>query len=269
MQRTLASSMLVLLGLASPGLALADDALHQAVSASWRTPAFTQRDTARHPEKELRLFGITPHSTVVEIWPGSGYWTEILAPYLHDHGQYIAAMGAPDGTHVESAFATFSPNEQAKFNADPDHFGRIRKSVLAQGHDDIAPPNSADVVLTFRNLHNWMKQGDAPEMIAAVYKALKPGGIFGVEDHRARPDQPQDPQARDGYVRQDYAIALIEKAGFKLVGTSEIDANPKDTTHWPKGVWTLPPTLALGQQDRARYQAIGEGDNFVLKFRKP
>jgi predicted methyltransferase len=122
--------------------------------------------------------------------------------------------------------------------------------------------------MTFRNLHNWMAAGDAVEMLGAIHAALKPGGIFGIEDHRASTATPQDPKAASGYVRQDYAIALIEKAGFTLVGTSEIDANTRDTANWPGGVWTLPPTLMLGQANRARYQAIGEADNFVLKFRR-
>jgi predicted methyltransferase len=118
-------------------------------------------------------------------------------------------------------------------------------------------------------LHNWMKEGSADEVFAAFYRALKPGGVLGIEDHRGRTDAPQDPAAADGYVRQDYAVALAEKAGFVFVGSSEINANPKDTANWPKGVWTLPPTFALGDLDRAKYAAIGEADNFVLKFRKP
>ncbi|WP_323991502.1 methyltransferase [Nguyenibacter sp. L1] len=268
MRPLLACALLTGLFLVPPAARADDAALRRAVADPARTPKFVARDAVRHPVEELEFFGITPRSTVVEIWPGGGYWTEILAPYLHDRGVYYVAMGAGDGTHVESAFSRFPQAEQERFDADPARFGRIRRTVLSQGHDDIAPAGSVDMVLTFRNLHNWMKQGDAEEMIAAVHKALKPGGIFCVEDHRARPDAPQDPRALSGYVRQDYAIALIEKAGFALVSHSEIDANPKDTTHWAKGVWTLPPTLALGEQDRARYQAIGEADNFVLKFRK-
>ncbi|WP_044562795.1 methyltransferase, partial [Azospirillum sp. B4] len=131
------------------------------------------------------------------------------------------------------------------------------------------PPGSADLVVTFRNLHNWIGGGYADEALAAFYKALKPGGILGIEDHRASDAQPQDPKATSGYVRQDYAIALARKAGFELVATSEVNANPKDTKDWPEGVWTLPPTLALKEKDRERYQAVGEADNFVLKFRRP
>ena len=141
--------------------------------------------------------------------------------------------------------------------------------MLGPKHVDIAPPGSADLILTFRNLHNWMEGGYADEALAACFKALKPGGILGVEDHRGRTEQQQDPKAQSGYVRMDYAIALAKKAGFELVGSSEMNANPRDTKDYAKGVWTLPPTLTLGDQDRAKYVAIGESDNFVLKFKKP
>ena len=248
--------------------AFADDALHAAIASSERSAKFVARDGARHPYEELSFFGVTPSSTVVEIWPGGGYWTEILAPYLHDHGTYFLALGAADGDKTEAYYAKLSAPIGPKFTSEPGVYGNVKQTVLALHHDDIAPPGSADFVLTFRNLHNWMKRGDAAEVLAAIHTALKPGGILGIEDHRARPTKPQDATADSGYVRQDYAVQLIEKAGFKLVGSSEIDANPKDTTDWPQGVWTLPPTYALGDTDRAKYAAVGEADNFVLKFRK-
>ena len=141
--------------------------------------------------------------------------------------------------------------------------------LFGTGHFDIAPPGSADLVLTFRNLHNWMDDGYADQALAACFTALKPGGILGIEEHRGRNDVPQDPKAESGYVRQDYVIALAKKAGFVLVESSEINANPRDTKDWPKGVWTLPPSLAMGEKDRDKYIAIGEGDNMVLKFQKP
>jgi predicted methyltransferase len=255
-----------LAGVALP--AFADDAaLRQAVAAPTREARFVARDAARHPVEELSFFGVTPQSTVVEIWPGGGYWTQILAPLLHDRGTYYAAMGTPDGSEDERGFA-LSPRFQKMLDSEPGIYGNVRLTAFGAHHPELAPAGSADVVLTFRNLHNWMDEGSVPAMLAAIHRALKPGGILGVEDHRANTKSPQDPKAANGYVRQDYAIALIEKAGFELVGTSEIDANPRDTADWPKGVWTLPPTYALKDVDHAKYEAIGEADNFVLKFRK-
>ena len=234
-------------------------ALEQAVRSPARDARFVARDPIRHPLEELRFFGLRPDANVVEIWPGGGYWTQILGPYLHARGAYTLALGPEDG--AGSAFSKMVA-------AHPELKETFSTTRFDDKNLDFAPPKSADLVLTFRNLHNWMEAGNAAQMLAAIHRVLKPGGIFGVEDHRGHTNAPQDPRAEDGYVRQSYAIALIEKAGFKLVGTSEINANPRDTANWPKGVWTLPPTFALGDRDRARYAAIGEGDNFVLKFEK-
>ncbi len=243
-----------------------DPALNKAIAGANRTPAMVQRDGVRHPAQELEFFGIKPNMTVVEIWPAGGYWTEILAPYLHDHGTYYAAnMPASMGPKIEEADAKF----KARLDADKAVYGNVKIADFGKGSYDIAPAGSADLVLTFRNLHNWMEMGFGDDVFPAFYKALKPGGILGIEEHRGSTAQPQDPAAKSGYVRQDYTIAMAEKAGFKLVGSSEMNANPKDTKDWPKGVWTLPPTFALGEQDHAKYAAIGEGDNFVLKFQKP
>jgi predicted methyltransferase len=156
-----------------------------------------------------------------------------------------------------------------KLAADPAAYSKVHVTELGRGRTDIAPEGSADFVLTFRNVHNWMELGDADEMFAAFYRALKPGGILGLEEHRGLDTVPQDPKAENGYVRQDYTVALAKKAGFELVGSSELNANPKDTKLWPQGVWTLPPTFALKDVDHAKYAAIGEADNFILKFRKP
>lgn len=241
-----------------------DPALKAAVAGPQRSAKFVARDAARHPLEELTFFGVTPRSTVVEIWPSGGYWTEILAPYLHDAGQYYAVVQA-SGPEAEK----FGPLMTQKIASDPAVYGKVVVTKLGPGQTDIAPPGSADLVVTFRNLHNWIKDGNDAEVLAAFYKALKPGGVLGIEDHRGNRTTPQDPKALSGYVRQDYAIGLAEKAGFRFLGSSEINANPKDTADWPKGVWTLPPSFALGDQDRAKYAAIGEADNFVLKFQKP
>jgi predicted methyltransferase len=242
-----------LMSVATAALAQSDDnALQQAIASPARSAAFIARDPVRHPAEELRFFGVKPDAKLVEIWPGGGYWTEILMPYLRGHGHYVAAL--PPGKQAAS-FRT--------------RFPKAETTELGDSHYTIAPRGSADVVVAFRNLHDWMATNEASQMLAAFFVALKPGGVLGVEDHRARPDRPQDPHAVSGYVRQDYAIALVQQAGFVFVGSSEINANPKDTTDWPKGVWTLPPTFALGEKDHARYAAVGEADNFVLLFRKP
>ncbi len=268
MRRRTALCLSAALLAALPAASRADDAIERVVHAPDRSPKFVARDAARHPAQELAFFGVGPRSSVVEIWPGGGYWTEMLAPLLHDAGTYRVALPAADGGPVDRKFAPQAATLRAKLAADPATYGRVLVTSLGERHDEIAPPGSVDVVLTFRNLHNWLGQGDAQEMLAAIHAALKPGGILGIEDHRGTASHPQDPQARSGYVRQDFATSLIEQAGFTLVGSSEINANPRDTTDWPNGVWTLPPMLAGGQVDRAKYLAIGEADNFVLKFRK-
>jgi predicted methyltransferase len=262
---------IIVLALGACGPAASTDlTLNSAVDNPARSAKFIARDGARHPLEELTFLGIAPQSTVVEIWPGGGYWTEILAPLLYDHGGYYVALQGKGGSEAADAEADkLNALLRAKIDADKATYGKLTPTVFGVGQSEVAPPASADFVLSFRNLHNWMKDGFAPEAFAAFYRALKPGGVLGLEEHRGQRDTAQDPKAEDGYVRQDYAIALAEKAGFEFVGSSEINANLKDTANWPKGVWTLPPTLRLGDQDRAKYEAIGEADNFVLRFRKP
>ena len=235
-----------------------DAALAKAVASEHRTPAFVERDKYRHPQEVLEFAGIKPTHTVVEISPGGGYWTEILGPYLKDKGTYYTAT-SPRAME----------NWNKKLADNKAHWGEVKVTEFTKDKYDVAPAGSADLVITSRNVHNWMGAGFADEAFAAFYKALKPGGILSVEEHRASTAQPQDPKAANGYVREDHTIALAEKAGFKLVDKSEALANPKDTKDWEKGVWTLPPSLALGETDRAKYQAIGEADNFLLKFQKP
>jgi predicted methyltransferase len=243
-----------------------DAALSAAVADPARTPTFAARDAARHPAEELTVFGITPKMTVVELWPGGGYWTEILGPYLaKGGGTYYVALNAPGDAEEDKGVERW----RSRMAAEKDRLGTIHETTLGPGHFDIAPPGSADLVLTFRNLHNWMDGGYADEVFAAIFKALKPGGILGIEEHRGRNDKPQDLKAADGYVREDYTVAMAKKAGLVLVGSSEINANPKDTKDWVDGVWTLPPTLSQKDKDRDRYIAIGEADNYVLKFQKP
>ncbi len=250
---------------ATPSLAVPSP-LAVAVSDPGRSANFVARDKARHPVEELNFFGIKPNMTVVELWPGGGYWTEILGPYLSKGGgTYYVSLNAPGDAEEDKGVERW----HAKIAAQKDRLGTIHETTLGPGHFDIAPAGSADLVLTFRNLHNWMDGGFADQALQACFTALKPGGILGIEEHRGPNDKPQDPKAKNGYVRQDYTIALAKKAGFVLVDSSEINANPKDTKDWVDGVWTLPPTLTQGDKDRAKYLAIGEADNFVLKFQKP
>jgi predicted methyltransferase len=238
--------------LRAQGMKGEDVKLRAKIANPARTPRYAPRDKWRHPYEVLRFFGLKDSMTVVEIWPGRrGWWMEILIPYLHNSGRYIAVQNR---------------NPKKRFHAKPGVEMVVSNFTSVV---DLGPPGSADMVLTFRNLHNWMKRGVVDNAFAAFLKVLKPGGVLGMVDHRSRTGAPQDPLAKNGYVREDYAIALAEKAGFKFVGKSEVNANPLDSTDHPAGVWTLAPSFRLKDQDRAKYAAIGESDRFVLKFVKP
>lgn len=237
------------------------------LSGAHRRPGNVARDPYRHPAETLAFFGIRADSRVVEILPGSGgYYMEILAPFLAAKGLYVAA------NRDELAAPQYLADHQKlleRLQAEPALYGKVVVTKFNADRHDIAPPGSADFVLTFRNLHNWIERGEAEAALRAFHKALKHGGVLGVVDHRGRTDQSQAAQMKSGYVREDYAIALIERAGFVLAGRSEVNANPKDSKDHPEGVWTLPPTYRMKDKDRARYAAIGESDRFTLKFVKP
>jgi predicted methyltransferase len=257
--------MLALVLMSSCVPALAQD-LAQWLNASHRRPANVARDGFRHPVEGLQFFGVKADSVVVEILPGSGgYYMEILAPFLREKGRYIAA-----DRHDAAPPQYVADRERlvARLKAEPALYGKVLLTRFNADQEEIAPAGSADFVLTFRNLHNWIERGEIEGALRAFHRALKPGGILGVVDHRGRTDQSQEAQMTSGYVREDYAIAVIEKAGFRLAGRSEVNANPKDTKDHPAGVWSLPPTYRLKDQDRAKYQAIGESDRFTLKFEK-
>jgi len=233
-------------------------ALKAVTEGKHRPDADKARDPYRHPLETLTWFGIKENMTAVEIWPGGGWYTDILAPFLKEHGTYYAAV---------------SENAQPfrdKLATKPELYSKIIVTELAPPTKvDVAPAGSADRVLTFRNVHNWMNRGYAEDVFKAMYRALKPGGILGLVEHRGNPAVPQDPKALSGYVTEEYVIKLAEAAGFKLVARSEINANPKDTKDHPQGVWTLPPTLRLKDVDRDKYLAMGESDRMTLKFMKP
>ncbi len=235
------------------------------LSAPHRSASNVVRDPYRHPSETLAFFGIQAHHTVIEVLPGSsGYYLEILAPWLKDKGHYIAA-------DRDDSLAQYIPDHLKllqRLKNEPQLYDQVQVTPFRADLHRIAPDASADVVISFRNLHNWMERNELQESLRAFHRALKPGGVLGVVDHRGRTDQTQDAQITSGYVRQDVAVALIEQAGFELVATSEVNANPKDTKDHPEGVWTLPPVYRLKDKDRAKYEAIGESDRFTLRFVK-
>jgi predicted methyltransferase len=236
------------------------------LAGAWRSAANRARDAYRHPKATLDFFGLQPDKTVIEITPGGGWYSEILAPLLRDNGHYIAALQAPTGDDEARADDTAL---HRKFAADPAQYGKAQIIRFDPKAPLLGAPGSADLVLTFRNVHNWVMADTAPAMFKAFFAVLRPGGVLGVVDHRADDDATPDAVKASGYLPTATVVKLATDAGFTLDGESEINANPKDTKDYPKGVWTLPPTLALGQQDRARYLAIGESDRMTLRFVKP
>jgi predicted methyltransferase len=248
--------------------------LADVLAGEWRGEE-AERDAERHPAETLEFFGIDPSGTIIEVWPGSGWYADILAPWIAGNGgQYVAAHFA-----LSSDNAARRRSRAGFENHVADHaiFGNVRIVDFGQRSGDLVEPGTADAVLTFRNVHNWMMFGYAEKAFDDFYVALRPGGLLGLVDHRLPTTREQDPQAGSGYVQQAYVIAMAEEAGFELVATSEINANPGDTADHPFGVWTLPPVRQSAQNgeeiaddfDRAYYDAIGESDRMTLLFRKP
>jgi predicted methyltransferase len=234
--------------------------LDSALGAPTRTPANVARDKYRHPKETLSFFGVSPAQSVVELWPGGGWYTEILAPYLAGSGALTVVP--PAGRNDERI--------RTKIVSDP-VYGKVQVATFTAGQPTSIADGSADVVLTFRNVHSWLG-GDAPiadQVFAEAFRMLKPGGTLGVVEHRLPESADDALQMSSGYVKVSTVQKLAEKAGFRLVASSEINANPKDTKDHPEGVWTLPPTLELGDKDREKYLAIGESDRMTLKFVKP
>ena len=244
--------------------------LEQAVAGAWRSADNVKRDAARHPVQTLTFFGIKPTDTVIEITPGGGWYAEILAPYLRDHGQYVAAvvdpMSLPAGNGRDYQQRAREGVEK-KFGGAPAQFDKATISAYDPAAPVLGAPGTADAVLTFRNVHNWRGAGQAEGYFKAFFAVLKPGGVLGVVEHRAKADVPASDKT--GYVGQDQVIAMAQAAGFKLDAHSEINANARDTKDHPNGVWTLPP---VGRHDAAeadKYRAIGESDRMTLRFIKP
>jgi len=246
-----------------------DAALQAAIDGSWRDPANTARDKYRHPGQTLAFFGIQPDMTVVEITPGGGWYAEILAPYLRSEGRYVAAVVDPMAV-AEGSGRDYQQRSKdglaKKFAAAPAQFDKAAVVGYDPKNPSFGTPGSADLVLTFRNVHNWRSAGQAEGMFKGFYEVLKPGGVLGVVEHRAKGDVPADDKS--GYVGTDQVIALARAAGFELAGSSEVNANPRDTKDHPNGVWTLPPSNNHPEAHNAKYQAIGESDRMTLRFVK-
>jgi len=274
--RRMMTACIAVAALAAGGVSAADlpaagkpGSLEWAAAGPWRDQEKdVSRDAVRHPVDELKFMGLQPNMTVVEIYPGGGYFTSILGPVLKQGGGKLYEVGG--GAEPSKKF-------KEKFFDHPEIYGTLNYTILNKDVGDVAPAGSADMVVTFRNVHNWMEDGFAERAFADFYKALKPGGLLGVEEHRAKAGGVQDPKAANGYVQEAYVKMLAEKAGFTFVKSSELLANAKDTKDYPFGVWTLPPTLLsapYGQPqdpnfDHAKYVAIGEADNMLLVFQKP
>jgi predicted methyltransferase len=257
----LAVVALPLVAQAKPDLA-SRATIDAAVAAPTRTPVNKARDQYRHPAETLAFFGIKPGDKIVELWPFGGWYTEILTPYVNAGGGTLT-VASPAGKYddmiakkLATDLATYGKVARARFPSTPT--------------DPKIAPNSVDAVLTFRNIHNWMsKPGAAETAFQEIFAMLKPGGVLGVEDHRLPENMDTTREAGSGYLKVSTVRALAAKAGFQFAGASEVNANPRDTHDYPKGVWTLPPSFAEGDAGRARYAAIGESDRMTLRFIKP
>ncbi|GAB3345263.1 class I SAM-dependent methyltransferase [Lysobacter tyrosinilyticus] len=244
-------------------------ALRTVLAGDWRDPKNSARDGYRHPYETLSFFNVAPRDTVIEITPGGGWYAEVLAPYLREHGRYVAAVW-DDAIPGQPGYR-YRLNQELRT--------KLAGNVAVYGSPDVrvfdpkapvfGPAGSANVVLTFRNAHNWVSDGNADAYFKAFFDVLKPGGTLGVVDHRAKPGTSLETMKQSGYLTEALVIDYATKAGFVLESKSEINANPKDTTDHPNGVWTLPPTNNHDAADDAKYKAIGESDRMTLRFKKP
>jgi predicted methyltransferase len=265
----LSTTLLAAAMLAGPAVAHdTGGALSAAIAGDHRAEADRARDAARNPKETLEFFGFDAHATVIEVYPGGGWYTEILAPALRDHGKFVAAHFSPDATaaymqRVRGEFLT-------KMAANPELYDQVEVRGYVPGSDQgLGAPGSADLVLTFRNMHSFYRNGDLEHFLADARGVLKSGGVLGVVAHRAAPGADPAAGKDSGYLPQAWVVEQAEAAGFRLDASAEINANPADTTDHPGGVWALPPSLRHGDQDRAKYEAIGESDRMTLRFVKP
>jgi predicted methyltransferase len=263
----IASTVLVAACAATSSRQTTAEALTGILAADYRPEENRARDRYRHPKETLLFFGIRPEMSVLEVWPEPGWYTEVIAPLVRDKGKYYAAVIAadPESKYIAQRLEKY----RQKLAERPDLYDHVAVVSFPADGSDAVPPASVDMVVTFRNIHNWMSRGMTAQAFATMYRALRPGGVLGVVEHRGNPAVAQDPNAKSGYVNEEYAIKLIEAQGFRLVGKSQVNANPRDTKDYEQGVWTLPPTYRLGDKDHDKYAAIGESDRFTLRFVKP
>lgn len=259
---------LVMMSCAHKGARHDKHKLEKAANGKHRSEANIVRNTYRNPVETLTFFEVKPDMKVVEISPGGGWYTEILGPYLKKKGELYLAIFSEES---KRSYAAKLNKKIKKLTSDKKLFGKVYFTTMETPNHigPIAPDASMDRVLTFRNVHNWMKDKKFEKALETFYKALKPGGLLGIVEHRAKTDKVQDPVAKSGYVREDYIIKLAQAHGFEFVAKSEVNANYNDTTKHAKGVWSLPPRLRVEQDERAKHLAIGESDRMTLKFRKP
>ncbi|GMV28073.1 MAG: hypothetical protein AMXMBFR59_01980 [Rhodanobacteraceae bacterium] len=255
-----------------PAAVAAAPDIAQILAGSWRSDANKARDAYRHPRETLEFFGLKPTMTVVEITPGGGWYTEILAPLVKAQGKLVAVVVDPATAEKEGTREYLGKSNtkfKEKLAADTERYSGVEVREFPMTAPKFGPPASADLVLTFRNVHNFMMWKTDAAMFKAAFDVLRPGGVLGVTDHRAAAGADLEKIKDSGYIPEDYVIKLATDAGFQLAEKSEINANPKDTRDHEKGVWTLPPSLALGDKDKEKYLAIGESDRMTLKFVKP
>ncbi|GAB4198202.1 MAG: class I SAM-dependent methyltransferase [Wenzhouxiangellaceae bacterium] len=265
---TVCASLLVA-GLAQAEHAPILERVEKAMNGDHRSEANRARNEYRHPLETLEFFGLKDGMTVMEIWPGGGWYTEILAPAMRDHGTYIAASYDPDVPDQPEYRYRLHKQLLEKFAAEPELYDQAKVVHLSPPLSiDLGEENSVDMILTFRNAHGWFEEGIAEGLIHEFAHVIKPGGILGIVQHRAEVGAHFEDTMLQGYLPEQTIIDLAFEAGFELDGKSEINANPKDTRDHPEGVWTLPPSLRLGDQDRAKYEAIGESDRMTLRFKK-
>jgi predicted methyltransferase len=246
----------------TPEPADTDGKIKWALAGAQRTDKEKARDRYRHPLETLEFFGLKDNMTVVELWPGGGWYTEILAPVLHDNGKLVVTTFAPNSENAKEYAAKLASADAI--------YGKVQQQLVNPPDNlTLGPDGSADMVVTFRNFHNWMQDKMAAKVINAAFKVLKPGGVLGIEEHRALPGADPVQSAKQGYVPEATVIQIVETEGFKLDQKSEINANPKDTKDYDQGVWALPPVYRNGAKDHAKYEAIGESDRMTLRFVKP